>query len=581
MISPAHISFRKEQIRMKRIIPVVVALLLMVIIGGVYFGGQLWDKYSYSSEEADLDEYYNVTGNQLAIILQDEMVEEKAVQKDGNVYFDLDTVKQYLNEGFYADYNERKLLYTTAVDTAVAAFDQTGYSDGNGDVPTSYVVCYPDGDKLYVAAEYVRKFTNYEYFCYDRHLQVYTQWGVKEIMTVSKDTQVRTLGGVKSPVVRQLKRDEIVEILDQMDKWSLVKTSDSVIGYVENKRLTGLSTEIETPVTDYEAPEYTSIGMEKKVSLGFHSVGAAAGNASLDEMLAESDGAINVIAPTWFSLSDEEGGFISYGDASYVKKAHDKGLQVWGVWDNFNYTASTGTPVDLLQALSRTSVRNRLVEEIVNTSLELNLEGVNIDFEGLTQECGEHYIQFLRELSVACRKQGLVLSVDNYVPFRFNDFYRLDIQGQIADYVVIMGYDEHWSGSQDPGSVASIGYVTNGLSKTLEQVPAQKVVNALPFYMILWKTEGADVTDQYITIRNLDDFLQRTGIEPVWDEETGQNYAEWEADSASYRIWLEDEESLRVKLNVMIAQNIGGVAVWRLGYGNASAWELIRNYAGL
>lgn len=581
MVSPAHISFRKEQIRMKRIIPVVVALLLMVIIGGVYFGGQLWDKYSYSSEEADLDEYYNVTGNQLAIILQDEMVEEKAVQKDGNVYFDLDTVKQYLNEGFYADYNERKLLYTTAVDTAVAAFDQTGYSDGNGDVPTSYVVCYPDGDKLYVAAEYVRKFTNYEYFCYDRHLQVYTQWGVKEIMTVSKDTQVRTLGGVKSPVVRQLKRDEIVEILDQMDKWSLVKTSDSVIGYVENKRLTGLSTEIETPVTDYEAPEYTSIGMEKKVSLGFHSVGAAAGNASLDEMLAESDGAINVIAPTWFSLSDGEGGFISYGDASYVKKAHDKGLQVWGVWDNFNYTASTGTPVDLLQALSRTSVRNRLVEEIVNTSLELNLEGVNIDFEGLTQECGEHYIQFLRELSVACRKQGLVLSVDNYVPFRFNDFYRLDIQGQIADYVVIMGYDEHWSGSQDPGSVASIGYVTNGLSKTLEQVPAQKVVNALPFYMILWKTEGADVTDQYITIRNLDDFLQRTGIEPVWDEETGQNYAEWEADSASYRIWLEDEESLRVKLNVMIAQNIGGVAVWRLGYGNASAWELIRNYAGL
>ena len=581
MISPAHISFRKEQIRMKRIIPVVVALLLMVIIGGVYFGGQLWDKYSYSSEEADLDEYYNVTGNQLAIILQDEMMEEKAVQKDGNVYFDLDTVKQYLNEGFYADYNERKLLYTTAVDTAVAAFDQTGYSDGNGDVPTSYVVCYPDGDKLYVAAEYVRKFTNYEYFCYDRHLQVYTQWGVKEIMTVSKDTQVRTLGGVKSPVVRQLKRDEIVEILDQMDKWSLVKTSDSVIGYVENKRLTGLSTEIEPPVTDYEAPEYTSIGMEKKVSLGFHSVGAAAGNASLDEMLAESDGAINVIAPTWFSLSDGEGGFISYGDASYVKKAHDKGLQVWGVWDNFNYTASTGTPVDLLQALSRTSVRNRLVEEIVNTSLELNLEGVNIDFEGLTQECGEHYIQFLRELSVACRKQGLVLSVDNYVPFRFNDFYRLDIQGQIADYVVIMGYDEHWSGSQDPGSVASIGYVTNGLSKTLEQVPAQKVVNALPFYMILWKTEGADVTDQYITIRNLDDFLQRTGIEPVWDEETGQNYAEWEADSASYRIWLEDEESLRVKLNVMIAQNIGGVAVWRLGYGNASAWELIRNYAGL
>lgn len=566
---------------MKRIIPVIVALLLIVIIGGVYFGEQLWDKYSYGKELADLDEYYGVTDGQLAIILQDEMVEEKAVVTDGAVYFDLDTVHKYFNEGFYADINEQKLLYTTAVDTAVAMFGQTGYSDGSGDAQTTYRVCYLDGERLYVAAEYVRKFTNYEYFWYDRYLQVYTEWGVREIMTVSRDTQVRTLGGIKSPILRELKQGEIVELLEQMDSWSLVKTSDSVIGYVENKRLTNLSTEIEKPVTDYVAPEYTTAAFEGKVSLGWHSIGGVGGNATLDEMLSECGNAINVIAPTWFSLSDDQGSFISYGEKSYVEKAHNKGLQVWGVWDNFNYANTTGTAVSTYQVLSNTTSRQLLAGNIVSASLELGLDGVNIDFEGLTQDCGEHYIQFLRELSVLCRESGLVLSVDNYVPFNFNEFYRLDIQGQILDYVIIMGYDEHWSGSKDPGSVASIGYVSNGLTRTLEQVPANKVVNALPFYTILWKTEGTEVTDEYITLKYMDSYLQRVGAEPQWDEEVGQYYAEWQDGSVTYQIWVENEESIRVKLNVMNAQNIGGVAVWQIDYGSSAAWELIRNYLGL
>lgn len=578
---PGYTHFRKECIKMKRIIPVVVALLLIVIIGGVYFGEQLWDKYSYGKELADLDEYYGVTGSQLAIILQDEMVEEKAVVTDGAVYFDLDTVHKYINEGFYADFNEQKLLYTTAVDTAVAMFGQTGYGTGEGDVQTAYKVCYMDGEKLYVAAEYVRKFTNYEYFWYDRHLQVYTEWGIKEIMTVSRSTQVRTLGGIKSPILRELEQGETVELLKQMDTWSLVKTSDSVIGYVENKRLTNLSTDIETPVTDCIAPEYTTVAFEGKVSLGWHSIGGVGGNATLDEMLSECGNAINVIAPTWFSLSDDLGGFISYGETSYVEKAHKKDLQVWGTWDNFNYANSTQTPVSTYQVLSNTTVRQQLAESIVSTSLELGLDGVNIDFEGLTQDSGEHFIQFLRELSVLCRESGLVLSVDNYVPFNYNEFYRLDIQGQILDYVIIMGYDEHWSGSKDPGSVASIGYVSNGLTKTLEQVPADKVVNALPFYTILWKTEGTDVTDQYITLKNMDSYLQRVGAEPQWDEEVGQYYAEWQDGSVTCQIWVEDEKSIREKLSVMNAQRIGGVAVWQIGYGNSKAWELIRSYSGL
>lgn len=565
-----------------KLIPVIVALVLIVVVAAVGFGGKLLDKYSYSKELADLDEYFGVGEGELAIILQDELISEKAVLRDECVYFSLDTVHEFFNEGFYADMNEQKLLYTTAVETVTALFGARGYSGKEGERPTEYVVCFVETgaggkDQVYVAADYVKLFTNYSYTRFERQLQVYTQWDVRQTMEIAKKTQLRTLGGIKSPILRDMEKGETVEVLEEMETWSKVKTSDAFIGYVENKRLTNPGTEMEIPVTDYVEAEYTSLSLPGKVGLGWHSIGGVAGNGTLGEVVAESRG-MNVIAPTWFSLTDNEGNFRSFATAQYVEQAHGYGLQVWGVWDDFNYKNETGADVDSFQVLSYTTKRQKLAQDIVNTAVSLGLDGVNIDFEGVTEECGGHYIQFLKELSVLCRSSGLILSVDNFVPFQFNQYYRLDIQGKIVDYVVIMGYDEHWHGSGDPGSVASIGFVSDGLDKTLEQVAAQKVVNALPFYTILWKTEGLTVTDQYITLKNVGEYLQRVGKETEWDETACQNYAEWQEGQAVYQIWVEDEESVKVKLSVMSLKGIGGAAVWRLGYGTTQAWELIADF---
>ena len=574
-------SKERSRLRMKKkIIPVIVALVLIVVIALIGFGGRILDKYSYSKELADLDEYFQVADGELAIILQDEKVEQKALLRENAVYFDIDTMELYLNEGFYADLGEQKLLYTTADDTVATAFGGREYSDKSGSHPTEYATCLLEGDRLYVAAEYVKMFANFSYEVFDRHIQLYTQWGEKQMMEVLKDTQIRVLGGIKSPILRELEKGEKVELLNEMETWSEVKTSDSLIGYVENKRLGEGITETEVPVTDYVPAEYTSLSLPGKVNLGFHAIGGEAGNDTLEAMVAEGKG-MNVIAPTWFSLNDNEGNFRSYASAEYVQQAHGYGLQVWGVWDNFNFRNETGTDISTVQVLSSTTKRQQLARSMVDTSLGLGLDGINLDYEGLPQECGEHYVQFLKELSVLCRESGLILSVDSYVPFNFNNYYRLDIQGQVADYVIIMGYDEHWHGSGNPGSVASIGYVSNGLDRTLEeeQVPPEKIVNALPFYTILWQTEGANVTDQYITLNNVADYLQRVNVVPEWDETTCQNYAEWQSGNVTYQIWVEDAESISVKLNVMKARNIGGVAVWRLGYGTEQAWDLVNAYA--
>ncbi len=564
-------------LEMKKAIPVIVALVLIVLIGVGYGGKIMWDRYSYSSEKADLDEYYGVTEGQLAIILQDDRIPENALAVGPDVYFEYNTVKTYLNDGFYMDKDAGKLLYTTPLDIVAAVLGETEYSDGDGVHEAGAAACLQRDGNIYIAAEYIRRFTNYSYEVFDRHVQVYTEWGEKATAEIAKDTQLRVKGGIKSPILKELERGETVEVLEEMETWSRVKTSDSMIGYVENKRLGNYGTEQETPVTDY-VEEYTSIAMDGRVCLGWHSIGGVGGNDTLDAMLKESRG-INVIAPTWFSLTDNEGSFRSYAAREYVDKAHGAGIQVWGVWDNFNYELETSTPVSSYEVLSSTSKRQRLAQNIVETAAGLGLDGVNIDFEGISVECGEHYVQFLRELSVLCRKEKLILSTDNYVPFQFNNHYRLDTQGKVVDYVIIMGYDEHWHGSGDPGSVASIGYVSNGLDKTLEQVPAEKIVNALPFYTILWKTEGTQVTDQYITLSNMKSFVSRLSQPPVWDEDTCQNYAEWQNGNARYQIWIEDEESIKVKLNVMSSKGIGGVAVWRIGYGTPEAWALVSAFA--
>jgi spore germination protein YaaH len=318
--------------------------------------------------------------------------------------------------------------------------------------------------------------------------------------------------------------------------------------------------------------------MDGKVNLGWHAIYAESGNDTLKATASAAKG-MNVIAPTWFSIMDNDGNLRSFASSAYVEKAHELGLQVWGVIDDFNYNNENDANIDVFGILSSTSKRRQLTASITQAALDVGMDGINVDFERVGADTGPHYIQFLRELSVSCRNNGLVLSVDNYVPFQFNDYYRLDIQGEILDYVIIMGYDEHWSGSGDPGSVASLEYVKNGIAKAISYAPKEKVINALPFYSILWKVSGAEVTDEYLTIANTAAFLKRIKAEPQWEEESCQYYMEWEGNEGIYQIWLEEERSISAKLGVMSAHEIGGVAVWRLGYGTEEVWALLDKYA--
>lgn len=464
-------------------------------------------------------------------------------------------------------------LTTTIGDSAFVNYDAM-FAETGGNM--DYVISRYEGDVLYVAADFVQQYSNftYELFTEPNHMQVYTEWGERPTSDITKDTQVRYQGGIKSDILTDVSEGDTVVILEEMENWTKVKTQDSFIGYVENKRLGRRMMEIMVPPTDYVEPVYESNTRDFKINLGWHVIGGVDGNVTLDSVVAQTKG-LNVISPTWFRLTDNEGGFSSFASADYVEKAHGMGLEVWALVSNVE---TESADVDMYELLSCTSSRWNLIRNLIATAQEYNLDGINIDFENISLDAGEPFIQFIRELSVPCREYGIVLSVDNYVPMGHTDHYDRAEQGVVADYVIIMGYDEHYAGSDEAGSVASINFVEKGIENTVAEVPAEKVINGIPFYTRIWKSGPEGLSSEAVTMGMAQEFVENHSIAVRWDETTCQNYGEVQEGDTLYQVWLEDADSIRVKLNIMQNYDIAGVAEWRLGHESENVWDVIEEY---
>lgn len=313
----------------------------------------------------------------------------------------------------------------------------------------------------------------------------------------------------------------------------------------------------------------------------------------MQQRLADSKG-LTTIVPTWFHVKDTEGNLESIASTDYVNYAHQAGLEVWAAIRDFD--GGIGSNDESLQLLSYSSRRENLINQLIGAVMQVGIDGINVDFEKISKDCGVHYIQFIRELSVKCRQNGIVLSVDNYVPKGYNQQYNRKEQGVMADYVIIMGYDEHNGSSLEAGSVSSYEFVKEGIEETIKEVPAEKVINGIPFFTRLWSetpktqeelnqeagTEAADypmkVTSEALGMSTARDKISQAGAETTLDETTGNNYATWEADGVTYEIWLEDATSIEPKLQLMKENKLAGTAAWALGQESSDIWDLILKY---
>lgn len=566
----------------KKMIPVLLAIVLIFLVIAIAFGGKILEKYSYSKERADLNSYFDITqDNEVAIILQDEIVEEKAKLMDGVCYFDLATVEKYFTDRFYVNAEEKILLFTTADDVI-----RVEIGDGSNVIYVSdagnsidYKAAVYEGETLYIAADYVKRYANFSYQLFDSplHMQVYTQWDTVTQAEITKNTSVRYRGGVKSEILTDVEAGDTVIVLEELENWCKVKTSDAYIGYVESKFLKNQTSVEQLPVKDAMEVEFNSVRKEGTINMVFHQVFEGSATGSVSEVLKRTK-AVNVISPTWFRLSDNAGNFTSIASASYVEQAHALGVDVWALITDVDSKDLYGVDINFYDILSSTENRTRLINGLMDQVDAYGIDGINIDFEKVRNDAGTHFVQFLRELSIETRKRGVVLSVDNYVPTEYTAHYNRKEQGLVVDYVVIMGYDEYYAGCGEAGPNASINYVEYGIIKTKESVPAEKIINAVPFYTRVWESGSEGPTSSTLTMANQSTWVKNSGVEPVWLDEYCQNYVEYQADGKTVQCWLEDVDSIRVKLQVMKAQQIAGVAAWKLGLEDTAVWDVMEEY---
>ena len=545
-------------------VTVLVLMLLLMAAGGA--GGYIYmRKYMPSDELSDKAKVFGIKGSQVALLLDNELQEEKGIYEDGQVYLPVGWVNEYLNQRFYWDEGEKLLVY--ALPESIVYADE----DAQGEKGPLFKVT---DDGMYLSLGLVVNYTDIRTrsFATSQIKRVFidTLWEPYDTAEVKKAGHVREKGGVKSPILTELEQGELVDVLETMEKWSRVRTEDGYIGYIENRRLDGR--EQVTPESSFEAPVYTSITMDEKVRLGFHQVTRQEANSTLESYVAVTKD-MNVIVPTWFNVISDDGTYNSLASKEYVDKAHEMGLQVWAMVENVS-TQESVKSLNTKTLMSSTSTRRKLIENLMKEADTYGFDGFNLDFESLKAEAGPHYVQFIRELSVSCRQKGLVLSVDNYVPSPYSAFYNRREQGIVADYVIVMGYDEHYAGG-DAGSVASISYVKDGIENTLKEVPKEKVINAVPFYTRVWTVNEGKTTSKAYGIADARQWVADNHVDLTWDQELGQFYGSTVNGNGEQYIWMEDEKSMALKIGLVKEFDLAGVACWKLGFESSDIWDIV------
>ena len=554
----------------------------------------MWKRYSPSKEKYDLNKYYGIENeNQLALTVDNQVVEPHGMISDGKAYVQYDVVRKYINSRFYWDPNENVLLYMLPKDMVSVEVGSKDYNISKEKKSEDYVILKTEGSTAYIALDFIQQYTDIEYEVYENpsRVAIVTDWDDITTAEIKKDTQVRYQGGVKSPILTELKKKDEVTIVESEQNWKKVRTKDGFIGYVKNSTLK--KEEKKMIQREFKEPEYTNISKDYTINMAWHNVTNEDANAGVLQMIAQSKG-LTTIVPTWFHVADVKGGLESIASADYVNYAKQAGIEVWAAIRDFD--GGINSYEESYELLSHTSSRENLINQLIAEALRVGIAGINVDFEKISEECGEHYIEFIRELSVRCRQNGIILSVDNYVPKGYNMQYDRKEQGIVADYVIIMGYDEHFAGSKEAGPVSSYNFVKEGIEETLKEVPAEKVISGIPFFTRLWKeipktqeelnnqagTEDAEypmkVESEALGMTSASERIAQAGVETTWDEEAQQNYAVWTVENETYKIWLEDAQSIEPKLQLMKDHQLAGTAAWALGQESSDIWNLIQKY---
>ena len=554
--------------RIKGIIIAAAAAGFVVIVAAMF----VIVRYTPTKEKMSGYKYFDIDKNtdKVLVMIDGESYPDTGINIDGRLYLPQEFIADNINVGFYYDKESDATLYSDTSYIYAFKKNQNDYSDDTGKIYTmDYSVIRDVDGECFIAWDYVAERTDceYQYASEPDRLNVTLKSEAKQCVTAGKKAAVRYRGGIKSPVLEYVSKGDRLEYVDDIDKWIKVTTVSGYTGYVKKSEV---SNTFEYVREQKAVEEHKFLLKNEKITLAWFQVSGTAGNSSIDNNMSTISG-VNVIAPTWYSVTDASGNMSSYASADFVSKMHQRGIDVWALVSDFD------TNVDFAQLYSSKAARTNMVNKLVGEAKSYGFDGINLDYENIKIAYAKDYLQFVRELSVACERNGIVLSTDNYKPEAYNRCYNLKEQSKFVDYVIVMAYDEHYAGT-DAGSVASLPFVKEAVEDTVQLVGKEHVIAGIPFYTRIWTTTDGNTTSRAVGMQAAIDQLNSDGQVALWNDDCGQYVASYTVGSSTRQIWFEEEKSIEAKMQVIQQENTAGVACWKLGLEKSTVWSVISQY---
>lgn len=552
----------------KRIVIVAAFVILIVVMAAMF----MIVRYTPTKEKMNGYVFFNLdkSTDKTMVIIDGKQYSDTGVVTDGIHYLPQEFVADNINAGFYYDKESQAVLYSDSSYMYTYMSGKNVYTDDTGKTyNTDYPVVIDINGECFIAWEYIAEHTDceYAYGSEPERINISIERENKQCVTVKKKSAVRYRGGIKSPVLEYVQKGDRLVYEDDLDDWIKVTTVTGYTGYIKKTEASDTFEYIREE-KNYETHNYNM--KDDKVTLAWFQVSGVAGNSGIDNNIATASG-VNVLAPTWYSVTDSSGSMSCYASAGLVNKMHQRGTDVWALVSDFD------TNVDFAALYSSKKARTNMVNTLINDAEKYGFDGINLDFENIKSAYAKDYLQFVRELSIECERKGLVLSTDNYKPEAYNRCYNLKEQSRFVDYVIVMAYDEHYAGT-DAGSVASLPFVKEAVEDTVQLVGKEHVIAGIPFYTRIWTTTDGNTTSRAVGMQAAVDQLNSDGQVALWNDDCGQYVASYTVGNSTRQIWFEEEKSIEAKMQVIQENNVAGVAGWKLGLEKSSVWSVISKY---
>ncbi len=487
----------------------------------------------------------------------------KPVIENDKIYISFDTIEQFIDEDIFYDKDVQKVIITN--EDAVYKFRlNDSFATKNFKSYNANGVCKLIDNEVYVDLDLVKDIYNFKSE-YDEQTDTISidKKDDSDIHLNYNNVNLYSDISTNSNVLETLSKTNTVTVyVDSLkhNRWYKVKSDSGKIGYIEKGAV--------TPANKTDNNEEDNQEENKEKLIMFWQYGS-----NLDTLGDKIEG-VNVVMPTWFSVSNDDGTISMKYSKEYHDKAKSYGYEVWPIITNSFDSSDIDSKELTSEIMNDEYKREALIENIVNIVKQYNLDGINVDFESMKEEDKYMYTQFLRELYPMLRSVNAKLSVDVY----FTNYIDRKGVGKACDYLMLMGYDQRGSWSNDAGSIAEVTWVEKNINSLINdsEVEPSRIVVGIPFYTRIWriKDNGTMNTSIY-SMQDSKDFLTRNNLDTKWDEVAGQNYAEIKVDDTIYKLWIEDSMSVAKRAELVTKYNLAGITAWQKGFETSDVWTTL------